>query len=133
MSAKLSHIGIAVENLVQAIEVFSTILQRDPNEVEEIADQKVKMAIFSAGDCRIELLEGTSPGSAVSKFVAKRGPGIHHLSLQVDNLSGELERLKKAGIRLIDETPRAGAEGTSIAFAHPASTAGILIELQQKR
>jgi methylmalonyl-CoA/ethylmalonyl-CoA epimerase len=133
MSTKLSHIGIAVENLAQAIEVFSTILQRDPNAVEEIADQKVKLAIFDEGDCCIELLEGISPDSAVSKFVAKRGPGIHHLSLQVDDLSAELGRLKKAGIRLIDETPRAGAEGTLIAFAHPGSTAGILIELQQKR
>jgi len=133
MSTKLSHIGIAVENLTQAIEVFSTILQREPNAVEEIADQKVKVAIFGAGDCRIEILEGSSPDSAVSRFVAKRGPGIHHLSLQVDNLAKELERLKKAGIRLIDEIPRSGADSTSIAFAHPKSTAGILIELQQKR
>lgn len=133
MSAKLAHIGIAVEDLTQAIKVFSTILQQEPNAIEEIADQKVRLAVFGAGDCRIELLEGISPDSPVSKFIVKRGPGIHHLSLQVDNLTDELKRLKSAGLRLIDETPRVGADGTAIAFVHPSSAAGILIEFQQKR
>lgn len=132
MAGKLSHIGIAVANLTDAVEVFSTVLGNKPKGYEEVADQKIKTAIFATGESRVELLEGTSPESPISKFIEKRGPGIHHLAVQVEDLDKELARLKEAGIKLIDETPRVGAEGALIAFIHPKSTAGILIELLQK-
>ncbi len=131
MNGKLSHIGIAVANLKEAVEVFSTVLDKEPECFEEIADQKIKTAIYATGESRVELLEGTSPDSPISKFIEKRGPGIHHMAVQVDDIDKELARLKEAGVRLIDETPRLGAEGAQIAFIHPKSTAGILIELQQ--
>jgi methylmalonyl-CoA/ethylmalonyl-CoA epimerase len=133
MSRKLSHIGIAVENLGDAVEIFSTVLDCEPDAFDEVIDQKIKTAIFKTGQSRVELLEGTSPDSPISKFVARRGPGIHHIAIEVENLGAELARLKKAGIRLIDENPRIGAEGALIAFIHPKSTAGILMELQQKK
>lgn len=132
MASKLSHIGIAVANLKEAVEVFATVLNEEPECFEEIADQKIRTAIFATGESRVELLEGTSPDSPISEFIEKRGPGIHHLAVQVDDLDAELARLKAAGVRLIDETPRIGAEGALIAFIHPKSTAGILVELTQK-
>ncbi len=131
MSVKLSHVGIAIENLADAVEAFSVLFDRRPDSREEVADQKVQTAIFAAGDSRVELLEATAPDSPIAKFIDKRGPGIHHIALQVDDIAAELRRLKSAGIRLIDETPRQGAEGALIAFIHPGSTAGILVELQQ--
>jgi len=133
MDKKLSHIGIAVSDLNRAADVFALILNRDPDGYEEVADQKIKTAIFAAGESRLELLEGTSDDSPISKFLEKRGPGIHHLALEVDDIEAELARLKAAGIRLIDEKPRKGAEGALIAFIHPKDTAGILVELQQKK
>jgi len=133
VSKKLSHIGIAVSSLQDAVEAFSLIFGDQPDAYDEVADQKIKTAIFAAGDSRVELLEATSADSPIAKFLEKRGPGIHHMAVEVDDLVGELARLKKAGVRLIDETPRVGAEGALIAFIHPKSTAGILIELQQKK
>lgn len=131
MSVKLSHVGIAVENLADAVEAFSIIFNHNPDSREEVADQKVQTAMFAAGDSRVELLEATDPDSPIAKFIDKRGSGIHHIALQVDDIREELRRLKAAGIRLIDETPKKGAEGALIAFIHPKSTAGILVELQQ--
>lgn len=131
MSMKLSHIGIAIENLAEAEEAFSVLFGRKPDSREEVVDQKVATAVFAAGESRVELLEATAPDSPIAKFITKRGPGIHHIALQVDDIEGELRRLKAAGIKLIDETPRKGVGGASIAFIHPRSTAGILIELQQ--
>ncbi len=133
MSMKLSHVGIAIENLADAVGAFSVIFNREPDSREEVADQKVHTAIFSAGKSRVEFLEATAPDSPIAKFIDKRGPGIHHIALQVDDIGAELRRLKAAGIRLIDETPRTGVEGALIAFIHPKSTAGILVELQQIR
>jgi len=132
MSVKLSHVGIAIENLADAVEAFSVIFNRQPESREQVADQKVTTAIFDAGESRVELLEATAPDSPIAKYIDKRGPGIHHIALQVDDIVAELSRLKSAGIRLIDETPRKGAEGALIAFIHPKSTAGILVELQQQ-
>jgi methylmalonyl-CoA/ethylmalonyl-CoA epimerase len=132
MSMKLSHIGIAIENLTEAEKTFSVIFGRKPDSREEIADQKVNTAVFVAGESRVELLEATAPDSPIAKFISKRGPGIHHIALEVDDIEGELLRLKAAGIKLIDETPRKGVGGALIAFIHPKATAGILIELQQK-
>ena len=133
MTTMISHIGIAVENLKDAVAKFTTILGQPPDAYEDVADQTVKTAIFPAGESRVELLIGTSPDSPISKFINKRGPGIHHIALEVDDIHGELARLKGAGMELIDETPRRGAGGALIAFIHPRSTAGILIELQQRK
>jgi methylmalonyl-CoA/ethylmalonyl-CoA epimerase len=128
----LAHIGIAVNSLDDAVPAFDAVMGRGPECFEEVAEQKVKTAIYGAGEARVELLEGTAPDSPISKYLEKKGPGIHHLCLRVDDLETELARLKAAGVRLIDETPRTGAEGMLVAFIHPKSTAGILIELNQK-
>ncbi|MFH1699077.1 MAG: methylmalonyl-CoA epimerase [Candidatus Zixiibacteriota bacterium] len=131
MSRKIDHIGIAIENLDQAIETYSLLLNQEPNEIETIEDQKVRVAIFKTGNSKIELLEGLRTDSPISKFIAKRGPGIHHLCLIVENLELELKRLKASGRQLIDETPRIGTGGSKVAFIHPRSSSGILIELKQ--
>jgi methylmalonyl-CoA/ethylmalonyl-CoA epimerase len=132
MAKKIAHIGVAVSDLSDAVKVFATILGQDPDGLVEVFDQKVRVANFTIGDNRIELLEGTAKVSSISKYLEKHGPGIHHVAVQVDDIEKELDRLKKAGIRLIDETPRIGAGGLRIAFLHPKSTAGILIELQER-
>jgi len=133
VSKKLSHIGIAVSNLTEAVRAFSEVLGDEPDAYDEVADQKIKTAIFATGESRVELLEAASSDSPIAKFIEKRGPGIHHMAIEVDDLPGELARLQKSGVRLIDEKPRTGAEGALIAFIHPKSTAGILIELLQKK
>jgi methylmalonyl-CoA epimerase len=102
-------------------------------EVEEIAEQRVRVAMLPIGDTRIELLEPLSPDSAVGRFLEKRGPGIHHIAVKVDDISASLAELKSRGARLIDETPRIGAGGCLIAFVHPATTNGVLLELVQHR
>ncbi len=127
----ISHVGVAVDDLAQAISALAIIFDHPPDKLESVTDQKIKAALFSAGQSQIELLAGTDDDSPISKYISKKGNGIHHLCLIVDNLEEELKRLKVAGIRLIDETPRQGVEGKLIAFIHPKSTAGILIELQQ--
>ena len=132
MKKSVSHIGIAVENLTKAVEAFSKILGGPPDTYEDVVDQRVQTAIYNCGEIRVELLEGTAPDSPITKFIERRGPGIHHMAVEVDDIETELSRLKQSGLRLIDEIPRKGAEGAQIAFIHPTSTAGILIELQQK-
>ncbi len=132
MSPKVSHIGIAVANLGEAIARYTTLLGHGPEGIETIADQKVKLAIFTTSDSRIELMEGTGDDSPITKFVARRGAGLHHICLEVADIQQELIRLRAAGVHLIDETPRPGAEGALIAFIHPESASGVLIELQQK-
>ena len=131
MSRKIAHIGIAVENLDDAVKTFTTLLGYDPESFDEIPERDVRFAFFRTGESQLELLEGTSPESSISKYVRKNGSGIHHICLKVDDLQAELDRLKQEGVRLIDDTPRPGAEGTIIAFIHPKSCNGILIELQQ--
>lgn len=133
MPPRLAHIGIAVANLEDAIAAYTNLLGRKPVSIETVSEQKVKLAFFATGEAKIELLEGTDSDSPISKFIARRGPGIHHVSFVVDNIQAELSRLKAAGVRLIDQTPRRGAEGALIAFIHPESAGGILIELQEKR
>jgi methylmalonyl-CoA/ethylmalonyl-CoA epimerase len=132
MAGKIAHIGIAVTDLTEAVRAFSTVMNADPESLEEVTDQKVKTAIFAAGESKVELLEGTSDDSPISKFIQKKGPGIHHVALEVTDIEKELSRLKDAGVRLIDETPRVGVGGTRVAFIHPKSTAGILVELREK-
>ena len=131
MYKKVSHIGVAVKDLERAKEVFRTLgLEVEGEEVVE--DQKVKVAFIPVGETRIELLEATSPDSPVARFIEKRGEGVHHLALGVDNVEAMLEELKAKGVRLVDEKPRKGAHNTLIAFLHPKSTGGLLLELCQE-
>ncbi len=126
---KLHHLGIAVESLKQAMPIFEKLLGGAPASEEVVEDQKVRAAIFKVGESRIELLEATAPDSPIAHFIDKRGPGIHHLALAVPDLERSLEELERSGVRRIDARPRQGAGNERIAFLHPKSTAGILIEL----
>lgn len=130
---RIHHLGIAVESLEKAVPVFELLLGHPADSKEEVEDQKVRVAVFNVGESRIELLEAVSPDSAIALFIAKRGPGIHHLTLTVDDLQDTLGNLEKRGLRLIDRNPRLGAGGESIAFLHPSSTASVLIELLEER
>lgn len=130
---RIHHLGIAVDSLEKAVAVFELLLGRPPDSREEVEDQQVRVAGFHVGESRIELLEASSPDSPIARFIAKRGPGIHHLTLTVDNLQTTLNDLDQRGVRLIDRSPREGAGGESIAFLHPSSTANILIELLEER
>ena len=132
MFGKIAHIGIAVKDLNKSIGLFSTIIGSKPIHVERVEDQHVNTAMFSFGDLSIELLESTSPGSSIATFIEKRGEGMHHLSFAVEDIALELDRLKKEGFQLIDEHPRKGADNCLVAFLHPKSTNGVLIEISQK-
>ncbi len=132
----ISHIGIAVEDLERAVGAFSDMLGYPPSLTEEVAEQKVKVAMFAAKDDpdsgHIELLAAADDTSPIKKFIEKRGPGLHHLAILVDDIEKKLSEMKAKGFRLIDETPKIGAGGRKIAFVHPASTGGVLLELQQR-
>ncbi len=132
MIEKVDHIGIAVSNLDEALAVYRDTLGLTFCGTEVVAEQKVRVAKLKGGEDTIELLEPTGPDSPIAKFLAKRGPGIHHLCLAVDDIEQTLERFKAKGMRLIDESPRIGAGGCRIAFVHPQSTGGVLIELSEK-
>lgn len=128
----IEHIGIAVKNLEESIQFYEGILGLKCYAVEEVKDQKVKTAFFKVGETKIELLESTDPEGPVSKFIEKRGEGIHHIAFAVKNLPSALKELKDNKIKLIDEEPRKGAENFKIAFLHPKSTNGVLTELCEK-
>ncbi|MBO8174422.1 MAG: methylmalonyl-CoA epimerase [Thermococcus sp.] len=132
MIKKIDHVGIAVKNLDEAIKLWEA-LGLKVAEIEEVPEQKVRVAVFKVGESRIELLEGTSEDSPISKFIAKRGEGIHHIALGVENIEEHLEKLKEQGFRLIDEKPRIGAGGARIAFVHPKSVNGVLLELCERK
>jgi methylmalonyl-CoA/ethylmalonyl-CoA epimerase len=125
----IEHIGIAVNNLQEAIHYYEKILGLSCYAIEEVADQKVRTAFFKIGQTKIELLESTSPDGPIAKFIDKKGPGLHHIALAVDGLQKNLDELTGKGVALIDATPRKGAEGLNIAFLHPKSTYGVLTEL----
>ena len=131
MKATLDHIGIAVGDLGQALAFYRDALGLEIEPPEEVASQRVRAHVIPVGESTLELLEPTSPDSPIAKYVEKRGPGLHHVALRVDDIHAVLERLKARGIRLIDHEPRIGAEGALIAFVHPASTHGVLVELKQ--
>ena len=132
MIQHISHIGIAVNNLDEAI-AFYTGMGLECEGVEEVPSQKVKVAFISVGQTRIELLAATSPDSPIAKYIEKRGEGIQHIALAVDDLPAELARAEERGVRLIDREPRPGAHGADIAFLHPKSTNGVLLELCKER
>jgi methylmalonyl-CoA/ethylmalonyl-CoA epimerase len=129
MPGKISHIGIAVANIDEATPFYRDVLGMEFEGTEVVAEQKVKVAFFVVGESRIELLEPTSEDSPVAKFLAKNGPGVHHVAYEVANLEQRLADLKTNGIRLIDEVPRTGAHNTRIAFMHPKASGGVLTEL----
>lgn len=129
MLNKIDHIGIAVPDLDAVIRTFRTGFEMEPAFEEEIPDQNVRVAGFHVGDSTIEYLEPVNPESPIAKFLEKKGSGIHHMAFRVTDLQTSLRQLKEKGFRLIDESPREGAEGKKIAFVHPKSTDGILIEL----
>ena len=126
---RIHHLGIAVESLATAVPLFEKLLGKAPESEENVADQKVRVAVFRLGESRLELLEGTSAESPITRFISKRGQGIHHLTLTVPNLAEALGKLENDGIHLIDREPRVGAGNERVAFLHPSSTAGVLIEL----
>jgi methylmalonyl-CoA/ethylmalonyl-CoA epimerase len=126
---KIEHIGIAVKSLETAIPFFESVLGLTCYAIEEVKDQKVKTAFFKVGDTKIELLESTDPEGPIGKFIEKRGEGVHHIALEVENVQQALNEASDKGVMLIDKQPRKGAEGLNIAFIHPKSTFGILTEL----
>ena len=130
---RIHHVGIAVNNLEESAEVYKTFLKDIELEYEEVASQKVKVAVIPLGDSRIELLEPTAEDSPIAKYMAKKGQGIHHLCIEVDDVKEALKSMEEKGYRLIDKEPREGAMGMQIAFVHPKSTGGVLIELCQKK
>ena len=132
MRARLDHIGIAVGDLAQALAFYRDALGLEVEPPEEVPSQRVRAHFVPVGEATIELLEPTSADSPIAKFIEKRGPGVHHVTLRVDDIREALGRLKARGVRLIDQTPREGAEGALIAFVHPASTHGVLVELKQR-
>lgn len=125
----IEHIGIAVSDLTRSVELYEKVFGLKCYNIEEVTDQKVRTAFFMVGQTKIELLEATSPESPVAKFIAKKGEGIHHIAFAVTGLEEGLKHADSQGIRLIDSNPRKGAEGLDIAFLHPGSTGGVLIEL----
>ncbi len=126
---KIEHIGIAVKNLDESIKFYEDILGLKCYRIEEVKDQKVKTAFFQVGQTKIELLESTDPEGPIGKFIQKKGEGMHHIAFAVNDINSSLEELKKNNIKLIDETTRKGAEDLDIAFLHPKSANGVLIEL----
>lgn len=128
----IEHIGIAVKDLNEAIAYYENVLGLTCYAVEEVADQKVKTAFFMVGQTKIELLESTAPDGPVAGFIEKRGEGIHHIAFAVDGIAETLQAAESKGVRLIDNAPRAGAEGLNIAFLHPKSTFGVLTEFCEK-
>jgi len=129
---KIDHIGIATNGIDEAATWWREALGLDLSAIEEIAEQEVRVAMLPLGESSIELLEPTSPGSPISRFLDKRGPGIHHIAVRVDDIHAALAKMKEKGARLIDEQPRTGAGGCLVAFVHPSSTGGVLLELVQK-
>lgn len=128
---KINHLGIATKGIGEALEFWSDALGLENVHTEVVNDQKVRVAMLPIGETRIELLEPTSDDSPISKFLEKRGGGIHHIAVEVDDIVASLDKLKSEGMRLIDETPRIGAEGCLVAFVHPAASGGVLLELVQ--
>jgi methylmalonyl-CoA/ethylmalonyl-CoA epimerase len=131
MKVTLDHVGIAVADLGAALAFYRDALGLEIEPPEVVASQRVRAQFIPAGEAAIELLEATADDSAIAKYVEKRGPGLHHITLRVDDIRAALAQLKAKGVRLIDETPREGAHGSLVAFIHPASAHGVLVELKQ--
>ena len=133
MIKKIEHLGIAVENIQESLKVYETLLGITCYKLEEVESEGVKTAFLQIGESKIELLEATNPESPIAKFLRKKGKGIHHIAFDTDNIEEDLERLKKEGFELIHQSPKDGADNKIIAFLHPKSTDGILVELCQEK
>jgi len=132
MVMKIDHIGIATRSIDEAAAFWREALGGVASHTEVVADQKVRVTMLPIGESQIELLEATSPDSPISKFLEKRGPGIHHIALEVKDIRAAMNDLKSRGARLIDEEPRTGAAGCLVAFVHPSSSGGVLLELVER-
>ncbi len=128
----IDHIGIAVRSLDTSLPLYRDCLQMELAGIEEVAGEKVRVAMLAAGESRLELLEATSDDSAIAGFIARRGEGLHHIALRVDNLTETVERLKSAGVRLVNPEPQIGAGGHFYVFVHPQSAGGVLLELVEE-
>ncbi len=131
-TARIAHIGIAVRNLDEALSLYHDTLGLPLQGRETVESDRVTVAFLPVGDTQVELLEATDPESPVARFIEKRGEGVHHVAFQVDDVEEALRAFRERGFRLIDETPRTGAGGARVAFVHPRSTNGVLIELCEK-
>jgi methylmalonyl-CoA/ethylmalonyl-CoA epimerase len=129
---KINHLGIATKGIDEALKFWGNALGLENVHTEMVEDQKVRVAMLPIGESKIELLEATSEDSPIAKFLEKRGGGIHHIAIEVENIEESLAKLKREGMRLIDEKPRTGAENCLVAFVHPSSANGVLLELVQK-
>ena len=129
---KIEHIGIAVKNLEEANGVYAKLLGEAHYKMEEVASEHVRTSFFKTGPNKVELLEASHPDSAIAKFIDKRGEGIHHIAFAVNDIKAELKRLKGEGFRILNEIPKKGADNKWVAFVHPKSTNGVLIELCQE-
>jgi methylmalonyl-CoA/ethylmalonyl-CoA epimerase len=132
MFTNVEHIGIAVKNLMEAEQVYSLLFDRDPYKRETVASESVSTSFFLVNQTKIELLEATSPDSPISKFIEKRGEGIHHIAFEVDDIVHEMQKLKDKGFVLLNDTPKAGADNKLVCFIHPKNANGVLIELCQE-
>lgn len=126
---KIDHIAIAVPDMKEALASFKELWGMEPDRVEEVGSDAITEAMLPLGDAHLQLLEPTTETSTVAKFLEKRGPGLHHIAIRVDDIEAALERLKANGARLLDETPRIGGGGHRVAFVHPKTSSGVLIEL----
>lgn len=131
MKARLDHVGIAVGDLAASLGFFERALGLELEASEEVAAQRVRAHFLPAGGAKLELLESTDEASAIGRYLAKRGPGLHHVAFEVEDIVAALAELKARGVRLIDEQPRPGAEHALVAFIHPSSAHGVLVELKQ--
>lgn len=133
MSFKVEHLGIAVPSLAAAIPLWEKLLNSAPYKTEEVATEGVTTAFFRAGETKIELLESTRPDGPIARFLEKRGPGIHHVAFEVQDIRAEMARLQAEGFELLGTEPRPGADNKLVAFLHPKGTGGVLVELCQER
>lgn len=131
MTKRINHIAIVVNDIEAALRFWRDALGLDLSEVEHVPEQQASVAFLPVGESNVELVQPTTDTSGVARFLAKRGPGLHHLCLEVDDLEQTLAQLKSKGVRLIDETPRLGSGGKKLAFIHPESTQGVLLELYE--
>ena len=131
MKVTLDHVGIAVSDLEASLSFFRDALGLDVEPPEDVAAQRVRVQFIATGPSSLELLQATAPDSPIAKFLERRGPGLHHITLRVDDIRAVLAELRKRNVRLVDEEPRPGAEGATVAFIHPSSAQGVLVELKQ--
>lgn len=130
---KIEHLGIAVENIEEANQLFARLLGKEHYKIEEVEGEKVSTSFFKIGDTKIELLEATAETSPIAKFIQKRGKGVHHVAFGVDDIYAEMERLESEGFELLNEEPKLGADNKLVCFLHPKTTGGVLVEICQER